>query len=67
MGYQNNDPRVIKARFQSKCSTCKKTILKGDEAFYWPIGKKIKCIPCGQPDYNDFILNLQDEEFFNRY
>ncbi len=66
MGYHKNDPRVIKTRFNSKCSACKKSVPKGEEAFYWPIGSSLKCIPCGQPDYSDFLLSVQDEDNYRR-
>ena len=36
-----NDPRILKARFKSKCAETGKVINKGDECIYYPLGKKV--------------------------
>ncbi|MDD3875800.1 MAG: hypothetical protein PHT69_04210 [Bacteroidales bacterium] len=60
-----NDPRQIAAKFNSKCSKCKKVLLKGQQIFYWPSDKSVLCFDCGQDDYNAFLSSKQDEAFYN--
>lgn len=61
---QKNDPRIITAKFNSKCSKCGKPIKKGDYIYYWPLEKQAVC-DCGKTDYENFILSVQDEELYN--
>ena len=37
----SNDPRVLVARFDSKCAETGKTIKKGDECVYYPSSKEV--------------------------
>ena len=39
--YYNKDPKIIIARFNSKCHETNQAINKGDECIYYPIGKKV--------------------------
>jgi len=41
MAQYKNDPRVITARFDSTCKETGKTIKKGEECLYYPIGKSV--------------------------
>ncbi len=61
----SNDPRWIKAKFNSACNTCQKSIKKGEELLYYPIGKKVFCDTCGEKEYNFFISSAQDEFEYN--
>lgn len=46
--YVNNDPRIIKAKFNSSCTETGKPIKLGDECVYYPIGKAIYSIDSKQ-------------------
>ena len=39
-----NDPRVIQARFESKCAETGKVIKKGEECIYYPLARKVFCV-----------------------
>ena len=39
--YYNNDPRVIKARFDSVCKETGKPIKRGEYCIYYPTGKAV--------------------------
>lgn len=41
MARQSNDPRVIKARYNSKCCETGKQIKKGEECVYYPSSKQV--------------------------
>jgi hypothetical protein len=56
------DPKPMTARFNSKCEKCGEPIKKGENFYYWPIGKHAYCKKCGEPEYLDFISTLIDEE-----
>lgn len=36
-----NDPRMIRARFESKCAETGKIIQKGESCIYYPITRKV--------------------------
>ncbi|MBU2507593.1 MAG: hypothetical protein KJ799_12850 [Bacteroidetes bacterium] len=59
-----DDPRWIKARFNSICS-CSQSIKKGDDIFYYPKSKTAICKFCGESASKQFNLEAQDEQFFN--
>lgn len=39
-----SDPRIIIAKFDSKCNETGKVIKKGQECIYYPLNKKVYCI-----------------------
>ena len=41
MRYRNQDPYILKTRYNSVCAETGKAISKGDEAIYYPNGRKI--------------------------
>jgi hypothetical protein len=43
-----NDPRIIKARFDSKCKETGKKIKKGDRCVYYPSSKSVYCMDSKQ-------------------
>lgn len=65
MKYRNLDPKKIKTRFKSSCNKCGVSLLKGVDAYYFPIGRHIYCIPCGHPSYQSFLESVADEEIYN--
>ncbi len=44
--YYSNDPRWIRAKYPGRCF-CGAQIKPGDQALYYPIGRKIACQSCG--------------------
>lgn len=66
MGYQNNwhrnDPKKMTSKFASKCKRCLKKIKKGDEIYYFPIGKSVYCKTCGKEDFDKFQNSIELEE-----
>lgn len=58
-----NDPRWITAKFNCKCERCGKEIKKGDECFYYPIGRSVYCenSDCGQQESRQFESAAFDE------
>ena len=61
----SQDPKWIKAKFNSKCHECGETISKNEDVFYYPIGKTVYCSKCGEKHSNEFELARQDEDFIN--
>ncbi len=57
-----NDPRILKVKWTGKCATCQTPLPKGTNAYYWPIGKKLVCLACGDEDYKRFQESVWDEE-----
>jgi hypothetical protein len=43
-GDMKNDPREIKAKFESHCSETGKVIKKGEPCIYYPLTKKVFCV-----------------------
>jgi endogenous inhibitor of DNA gyrase (YacG/DUF329 family) len=64
MKHFENDPRVIRTRFNSTCATCRTKIQKGAEAYYYPSSRQVFCLKCGEADYSQFLQSAQDEEFY---
>lgn len=61
-----DDPRIIKAKFKSKCKTCKCLIPKDVNCYYWPRGKHIYCLSCGESEYRSFLSSAADEDVYHR-
>ncbi|SHK11863.1 hypothetical protein SAMN05444280_1754 [Tangfeifania diversioriginum] len=59
------DPRLINARFKSSCCNCEAEIRKGESAYYWPHGKMIFCLVCGEPEFREFVSMAADENAYN--
>lgn len=64
MRIYKHDPRIIRAKFDSKCLKCGKAIKKGEHAYYWPKHKEVFC-ECGKADFDNFVLSANDEENYN--
>lgn len=60
-----DDPRIIKTRFPATCKTCNCNIPKGINCYYWPRGKHIYCLSCGEAAYRVFLSNSADEEVYH--
>lgn len=62
----SRDPRWIKAKFESQCSRreCQCTIKRGEDAFYYPNGRKILCQKdeCGGQASREFSAAAADED-----
>jgi len=63
----SNDPKQIKARFDSSCSKCAAKISKGQEIYYWPSSREVFCLKCGEVPYNEFLASAQDEEIYQSW
>ena len=46
-----NDPRPIRTKFNSTCTSCKNIIAKGRWCYYWPTSGKVYCLHCGEAEY----------------
>lgn len=64
--FYSKDPFWMKAKYEGKCSDCKEVIKKGDDMWYYPIGKHTLCKKCGESAEAKFLEQVQDEEFLNR-
>ena len=62
MSRYQNDPRVFKTKFDSKCATCGNRLPKGTNAYYWPSSRKVFCLSCGDEDYREFLSHAWDED-----
>lgn len=64
-----NDPRWIRASFDSTCSRkgCAKPIKKGEDVFYYPSSRTCYCKAddCGGQASRDFDAAAQDEAFMS--
>ncbi|MBE0662535.1 MAG: hypothetical protein IH597_08715 [Bacteroidales bacterium] len=60
-----DDPRIIKTRYPATCKTCNCNIPKGINCYYWPRGKFIYCLSCGEVAYKVFLSNAADEEVYH--
>ena len=47
MSRYSSDPYWLTARFNSECHGCKAPVRKGQQAFYYPNGKRIYGMECG--------------------
>jgi len=62
------DPRILNAKYKSKCPTCGKTICRGEKIVYYPKDKKAFCFACGESDYLAFLSSVEDEDrYINGY
>lgn len=62
----SKDPHTITARYAGKCSKCGAPIQKGEEAYYYPNGKRLlgmKACACGHDARRDFESAAADEAF----
>ena len=58
------DPYKTTARFQSSCSSCKKTINKGDSIVYDKFRRLVYCLPgCGA----EILQGVQAEKSMDQY
>jgi len=56
------DPRWITVRYSGECRGCKRTIKRGEDAFYYPRTKSLYCKgACGQAASRDFESCAEDE------
>ena len=65
MKHYNNDPRWIKAKFNSECYKCHNQIKKGDNIYYRPSGKHVYCKVCGDIENAEFSSMVFDEHVYN--
>ena len=63
--YYNQDPRWIKARFNSNCHKCQEQIEKGDDILYYPKGKTVYCETCGMPEWKTFQAEVSMDSYGN--
>lgn len=61
----NRDPRWIKAKFSGTCAGCKGDVMAGEDAYYFPVGRKIFCSTCGEIEHGRFQDAVADEKFYN--
>ena len=63
MARYSNDPRWVTARFDSECTGCRKTIRRGQPAFYYPRTRDVLCDrdDCGGQASRDFEAAAFDE------
>lgn len=54
------DPYWITVKRAAECK-CGAAIPVGSRAFYWPKGKKVECLSCGETSERRFIAEVQDE------
>ena len=61
----SNDPKWIKAKFDSSCKQCNNPIKRNEDIYYFPIGKNVYCHVCGEIHSSLFESERQDEDFMN--
>lgn len=61
----NNDPIIISAKYDSRCKTCRCIIPKGTNCYYWPIGRYVYCLSCGEGPYKAFQSDAADEDVYH--
>lgn len=58
---QNNDPRQIIARFNSKCKETGQPIKKGESIIYYPSSKAVFKLDTRQAqEYREYLQDLQN-------
>lgn len=62
---RNNDPRLIKLRFETRCNECSIHLGRGVNAYYWPSDREVLCQSCGHDDYQAFLSSACDEDVYN--
>lgn len=67
MKHYNNDPRWITVKYANHCAKCGRRINKGENAFYYPLNKKLYCDSekCGGAAARDFQACAFDEMQYN--
>ena len=61
----SRDPRWIIAKFASSCGGCDRRISKGEDIFYYPMGKRAyggQC-GCGGNASRDFASTIASEDY----
>jgi hypothetical protein len=60
------DPHWIAVRWPAKCDKCGKPISRGEQAFYYPRGKKMygKACGCGGAAEQDFHNMTEQEAYY---
>jgi hypothetical protein len=61
MKFYRKDPRILKAKFKSRCPKCRREISPGEQIIYWPITRTAFCWSCGELDYLEFLSAAADE------
>jgi len=57
--YYKNDPRVITAKFDSKCAETGNVIKKGDKCVFYPSSKQIFTMDSKQAqEYREYMADL---------
>ncbi len=59
-----NDPKLMKAKYSGKCKKCGKPIPPGEPIIYWPATHEAFHKACGEDDYRQSTLAIQDEDTF---
>ncbi|HSV87514.1 MAG TPA: hypothetical protein VLH61_02625 [Bacteroidales bacterium] len=62
---RNNDPRLIKLRFGSRCNECGIQLGRGVNAYYWSSGREVLCQSCGHDDFQAFLSSACDKDVYN--
>ena len=61
------DPKWITVRYSGECRKCRRTIKRGEEAFYYPRTKSLYCKgECGDAAERDFESCVADEDNYGR-
>ena len=70
MAYKSysRDPRWIRAKYPAVCASCKGGISAGQNAYYYPNGRKLYCDDdsCGGKCHRDFEARSFDEEVYQQ-
>lgn len=61
-----NDLRWLTVKFAANCHKCGRSIGKGEQGFYHPIGRVMYCKECGADKAASFVAEAQDEDWYNR-
>ena len=59
------DPKMTTAKFDSYCHGCGHRIETGQTIFFWPRGRNVYCLPCGEPEFRRFQSAAADEEVYH--
>ena len=55
-----NDPKIITARFNSKCQETGREIKKGESILYYPIGKAVYHLDTKQhQEYKEWLFDIE--------
>ena len=61
MRYVKGDPYWITVRREQLCDACGTWIAKGDRGFWWPKGRRLECMICGESSSARFWSEVTDE------